>query len=279
MPSGEPIGTVAALFRYPVKSMLGERLAEAAVGERGLAGDRARAVVDVATGRVASAKAPRRWKAMLACAAAGAGADTRVTLPGGDELGADDPRLADRLGDLLGRPVAVRETAAPGTELERAVPESVLRDGVDAEVEAVTLEIGAEAPAGTFFDFAAVHLITRASLERIGALHPAGAVDVVRYRPNLVLDLPGLDAFAEDAWPGRTLTLGDGVRLEVLIPTPRCAIPTLAHGALPRDPDAYRVVAAHHRVSIEGDELACAGAYARVIGGGRLREGDPVRLG
>jgi uncharacterized protein YcbX len=69
------------------------------------------------------------------------------------------------------------------------------------------------------------------------------------------------------------------VVLEVVVPTPRCAIPTLAHGALPPDPDALRVLNAHHVVDIEGfGTAACAGAYARVVRGGRVRRGDAARL-
>src|SRR5688500_173090 len=65
-----PAGTVAALWRYPVKSMGGEALRAAPLDERGLLGDRAYAVLDVATGHVASAKHPRKWAALLACRAA-----------------------------------------------------------------------------------------------------------------------------------------------------------------------------------------------------------------
>lgn len=64
-----PIGTVTALWRYPVKSMQGEVLDTTVLAERGLLGDRAYAVRDVATGHIASAKHPRQWGQLLACRA------------------------------------------------------------------------------------------------------------------------------------------------------------------------------------------------------------------
>ena len=121
--------------------------------------------------------------------------------------------------------------------------------------------------------------MTVATLRQLAALHPRGSVDPARYRPNLVLDLPAEEPFAENGWTGRTLALGDGVVLEVLVPTPRCAIPTLAHGDAPPDPDALRVVSAANRTHIEGfGEAACVGAYARVVQDGTVRRGDPARL-
>jgi len=279
VPDVAAAGSVAALRRHPVKSMLGEELPEAELGPRGVAGDRALALVDLESGQVASAKEPRLWKRLLACSASGAGDEVVLVLPGGERLPAGDPGVDGRLSALLGRRVALRDTPPAAPELQRAVPEEVLREGVDAAVETVTLEMGQAAPGGTFFDFAPLHLITRATLDAIGALHPRGAVDAARYRPNLVLDLPGTPGFAENRWTGRTLELGHEVVLEVIVPTPRCAIPTLAHGGEPRDPDALRVLHAHNVVEIEGfGTAACAGAYARVVRAGRVRRGDAVRL-
>lgn len=60
------IGSVAALWRYPVKSMQGEELDAAEISARGVLGDRAYAIVDRATGFVASAKHPRKWSTLFA---------------------------------------------------------------------------------------------------------------------------------------------------------------------------------------------------------------------
>jgi uncharacterized protein YcbX len=236
-------------------------------------------VVDTASGKVASAKEPRLWKRLLACSAHdGAGAGVRVRLPDGRVLHGPAEATDAELSALLGRPVALRGTPPAEPELERAVPEEVLRDGVDAPVSTVTLQMGAAAPPGTFFDFAPLHLVTSSTLARIAALHPRGEVAPARYRPNLVLDVPGLAGFAEDGWTGRELAVGPELVLRVLVPTPRCAIPTLAHGGRPRDPEALRILDAHNRVEIEGfGEAACAGAYAQVLRPGAIRRGDEVR--
>jgi len=70
MHSSEPVGTVRALWRFPVKSMLGEQLDAAELTEGGIVGDRAYAIRDRETGKVASAKHSKRWPNLLACRAA-----------------------------------------------------------------------------------------------------------------------------------------------------------------------------------------------------------------
>src|SRR5215218_9997287 len=69
MSIGQPVGTVGALWRFPVKSMLGEELDEVDVDEGGIVGDRAFALVDGETGKVASAKHPKVWPDLLRCRA------------------------------------------------------------------------------------------------------------------------------------------------------------------------------------------------------------------
>ena len=70
MHASEPVGTVRALWRFPVKSMLGEELEAADLGEGGVVGDRAYALVDKETGKVASAKHSKLWPDLLKCRAA-----------------------------------------------------------------------------------------------------------------------------------------------------------------------------------------------------------------
>ncbi|WP_187414380.1 MOSC domain-containing protein [Nonomuraea sp. PA05] len=250
---------VETLRRYPVKSMLGEEIAESRVSERGLDGDRARAVLDVATGKIASAKNPRLWSALLTVEGSRA--------PGDAEL-----------SELLGREVRLIDVPPEGAELERSVPERVLAEGIEAEVPHTMTTIGAGSPEGTFFDFAPIHLITTSTVERIGALGPRGHVEALRYRPNLVIATEP-EGFVENDWAGRELHVGDDVVLHVIVASPRCAVPTLAHGALERDTDALRTVARHNRVPVfDREPQACAGVYARVLRPGVVRTGDPVRL-
>ncbi|WP_030266627.1 MOSC domain-containing protein [Streptomyces sp. NRRL B-24484] len=262
-----------SLHRHPLKSALGEEIARARITGRGIEGDRVRALLDTATGRVVSAKNPRLWRALLTV--------TARTTPYGIRLLAADGRELDEAGltALLGREVRAVDVPPPGAELERSVPEEVLDRGADADVPATVHTLGSAAPPGTFFDFAPVHLVSTAALAALGG-GTGGPVAAARYRPNLVVETPGERGFPENAWVGRELRIGAGVRLEVLAATPRCAVPTLAHGVLPRDPEALRAAARLNRVEpLPGTgPMPCAGVYARVLAGGTVRRGDAVSL-
>jgi uncharacterized protein YcbX len=145
-------------------------------------------------------------------------------------------------------------------------------------VPSVLIEIGGAAPPGTFVDFAPLHLITTATLDRIAELSPSRRADLERYRPNVVIGTGG-SGFTENDWLGRELRIGGDLVLRVIARTPRCAIPTLAHGRLPRDTEALRVVARNNRVSPlpDVDPEPCAGVYAEVLRPGWISAGDPVR--
>jgi uncharacterized protein len=274
---------VAALRRYPVKSMLGEDLDASHVTVTGLIGDRQLAVLSRTTGKIASAKLPRLWRDLLTLSAAAGGVTgdgaVRITLPAGKTVWSSDADIDAVLSDLLDQPVTLTATPLPGAALDRAVPEAVLRDGVDAPVPAELMEIGGGGPPGTFVDFAPLHLLTTSTLDRIAELSPYRRADLERYRPNIVVrtSAPG---FVENDWLERILHVGTELVLRVIARTPRCAVPTLAHGALPRSPDALRVLAHHNRVApLDSlDPEPCAGVYAEVLRPGRIRTGDAVRL-
>jgi uncharacterized protein len=264
---------VAELWRYPVKSMLGHQLDEVTVGLGGLLGDRRFAVIDAATGKVGSAKQPRLWRSLLHARAVEKGGEVQITLPDGGQTTATDPRIDDQLSRALGRPVRLSAVPFAEADIDRADPDEVLDQGVEAEVDAPLLVLGEAVPEATFLDYAPLHLITTATLEHIGQPVP-------RYRPNLVIRTPPWHPpFAENAWVGRTMALGEVV-VRVVLPTPRCAIPTLEHGDLPRDPGALRTLMAQNRVEVPGfGVLPAAGVYATVERAGALRSGDDVRIG
>ncbi|MEV0648024.1 MOSC N-terminal beta barrel domain-containing protein [Phytomonospora sp. NPDC050363] len=268
---------IAALRRYPVKSVLGEDLRSAELGERGVPGDRRFALVDAESGLIASAKQPRLWRALLSARAEVTDGGVRVAFPDGSTVDGPSAGLDRALSKLSGREVRLTDVVPEGAALHRSIPEEVLESGVEAEVGATVTTLGAILP-GTFFDFAPVHIVTTATLTAISARSPRGTVEVERYRPNLVVDTGEAEGFVEDEWPGRVLVVG-GARLRVLLPSPRCAIPTLAHGSLPADRDALRVLASHHRVTIpDFGTFPTAGVYAVVEQGGAVAVGDGVEL-
>lgn len=266
---------LTTLRRYPVKSMLGEDVPELVVDESGAAGDRAMAVIDTATGRVATAKQPRLWRRLLQCSATGEPGRIHITLPDGRTTEAASPGAGLLLSELLERDVRLSERRPDGAEMERPDPEDVLTHGVDAALDYATLPVGAGTPGGSFVDFAPLHLITTATLDHLD-------IEALRYRPNLIVATPpGFAPYAENDWVGKELTIGS-VRLSPITPTPRCAVPTLAHGDLPRAPQAVRRPMTENRVDVDIPGLGalpCVGLYLAVVQGGTLRAGDNVVIG
>jgi len=277
------LGTVMALRRYPVKSMLGEDVTASGVTGAGLTGDRALALIHQTTGRVVSAKNPRLWRAMLTLTAATSdeGA-TKITFPDGKIAWSTDADVDEVLSEFLGQPVTLTATPPEHAAMEHADPDTVNEHGLTADAQTTLVEIAAGAPPGTFFNFAPVHLITSATLDQISELHPDGAEAAeVRYRPNVLISTPDLHGFTENDWLGEDLTIGDAV-LRVMARTPRCAVPTLPHGTITgRDPEALRIVARHNRVLprvADTSPQPCAGVYAEVVRPGVISTGDAVSM-
>jgi hypothetical protein len=257
--------------------MLGEEISESELGARGLTGDRAYALVDAADGKVSSAKNPRKWGKLFECRAASVGEGAvRITLADGTVVASSRPDCDAVLSRALGRAVRLSSTAPAGPALEEYWPDI---DGL-AHREAVTDEsIALGSPAGTFFDFAPLHLVTSATLAHLGELYPQGRFDTRRFRPNLVVEVPAGSGFVENGWIGRTLAIGDRVRLTVVGPCPRCVMTTLPQGDLPQDPGILRTAVRHNRVEAGGQVFdAVVGVYATALAGGTVRRGDPVRL-
>jgi uncharacterized protein YcbX len=269
------------LYRYPVKSMLGEAVIAVSVTEGGLCGDRVYAVLDE-TGAVGSAKHPRKWGALLRCRSRlDESGVVRVVLPDGTAVSVEDPDLDLRLSKLLGRQVFVSAAVPEHGRLERAVPAyeggvpEVMRESAAVDDTGESITTGSVAP-GTFFDFGQVHLVTTAALARMRTVYPAGDFDARRFRPNLVVDAHGGQGFPEDAWLGSRLRVGEAL-FRVVVPTPRCVIPTLGHDELPPDPGIMRAVARDHRIPVfDLGRLSCLGVYLDVLEAGTVRVGDSV---
>ena len=231
-------GTIAALRRYPVKSLAGEQLDALELDTRGVTGDRLWALVD-GEGNLASGKGSRRFRAvrgLMVHAARLDGDAPVVTLADGRSARLGEPAMDELVGAMAG----------PGWRLAReaAVPHH---------------------------DAAPVHLATTSTLaalaERVGtAVHPE------RLRPNVLVDTGSEPGLAEDAWLGRELAIGD-VRLRVRERTERCVMVDHVRAGMPGLPGSRGVLKAAGRLN-----EACAGVYADVVRPGRLRVGDAVVL-
>jgi uncharacterized protein len=239
---------VVEVWRYPVKSMGGERLdAPTEVTERGLEGDRALAVVDVATGKVLSAKtvplllqATARWED---------GAVRLTTDAGGLDTADTDGDVDERLSAWLGRPVHLR----PPIDGERARFDLELDPDDPTEVRELQTQ------PGSFFDSrSTLHLLTTASL---------GDHDVRRFRPNLLVEADG--DHPEDGWVERDLGIG-GITAHVRKRTARCVLVTKPQPRLPQDSSVFRDL-----VRTRSGDL---GVYVDPRTYGPVGPGDPVEV-
>lgn len=285
------VGEVVGLWRYPVKSMLGEAVAACDLTATGIAGDRAYALIDNDDGKVASAKNPRKWGALMECRASLLDDGVvEMTLPDGRSVRSDADDVDAVLSRFLGRDVHLAATAPADRsfeevwpDIEGLAPEQVIADtniGIEEGGERVSqLPLGLGAPPGTFFDLSPLHLLSTATLTHLQELAPAATFDPRRYRPNLLVDTDDAPGFIENEWVGRTVGLGSGARMTVSMPTMRCVMTTLPQEDLPRDRETLRTIAAHNQVEIAGLGVwACAGVYGGVDAPGAVRLGDPVVL-
>ena len=127
MSRSEPVGTVRALWRFPVKSMLGEELEAVDLGEGGVVGDRAYAIVDRETGRVASAKHSKLWPDLLKCRAVFVDPPrpgeeippARLELANGSSVQSDDADVNAVLSRFFGREVELSSAAQNGYTIDQ----------------------------------------------------------------------------------------------------------------------------------------------------------------
>jgi len=272
MSSAKSIGVLAAIHRYPVKSMMGEELNASRVGAKGLQGDRVFALADPETGKVASAKNPSKWPALFAFRAAFTEplADSsplppaRITFPDGSSILTADGNIHGRLSSALGKPVRFLAGAPPAGTLEEYWPDI---DGL-ARRDVVTDEA---MPAETFFDCSTIHLLTTATLESLRALHPEGQFETRRFRPNLVVQTTGeFKGFPEHEWTGKVLAIGSEVKLKITGDCGRCVMTTLSQGDLPKDTGILKAAAKHNQARV--------GVYASVLQNGFIRAGDAIQI-
>lgn len=281
------LGRVREIWRHPVKSMQGERLASSPIGPLGLPGDRAFAVRDEVRGGIRGAKKiaglMRFGARYLEEPKLGVPAPApEITLPDGATLRADAPDAAARISAALEHPVTLwpLRPASDREHYRRGAPDHAdffteLRSIFGREPDEPLPDLRVfprdvlefESPPGTYFDAFPLLLVTDASLRRLAELAPASRVDVRRFRPTLVLETGGEPGFVEAGWEGARLRVGSAL-VDVTIGCPRCVMITHAFADLPRDPGLMRTVVR--------EASQCIGVYASVREPGIVREGDSV---
>jgi uncharacterized protein YcbX len=282
------VGRVSEVWRYPVKSMGGERLTQGILGARGVTGDRGWALRDERAGEIRGAK---KLPTLLRCAARYLSEPTEdtvppaeITLPDGTRIRSDDAGAAARLSTMLGRPVTLWPLQPPSAteHYRRAAPDNPdilaeLREifGRTADEPLPDLSVFPPeimeytSPLGTYFDAFPLHLLTTASLAALAARNPSARFDVRRFRPNVLIETAGTAGLVETEWAGRTLHIG-GASIKVEIPCVRCVMTTLPQGDLAKDPSVLR--------TIVSDAAQNLGVYATVTSPGRIAAGDTVEL-
>lgn len=278
------IGTIVSMWRYPVKSIRGEKLSVAQVRSDGLLGDRSYAILDPSDGKVATAKNPRKWPNLFTfsatCVEAGSYETVfpvRITFPDGTIVTSEHADLNQTLSKALNREVQLISTEQGTVQgVASSLPPSWTArseeywpdiEGRDHRETVTDFAL----PTGTFFDAPRVHLLTTATLQTLHDGYPQGCFAVQRFRPNLVVDpVVGTTGFAEHAWIGQTLAIGEEVCLRITGPCGRCVMTTLPQGDLPKDPGILRTALQLNQGHV--------GVYATVVRGGTIRDGDQVSL-
>ncbi len=296
MVTSELVGSLAELWRFPVKSMKGERLEQAEFTERGLVGDRAYALIEADTGKVVSAKSVRLFPDLFACQAAfveppRSGRElppVRITLPDVTSVISASSDVDRVLSACFRRDVTLARAAPDDFTIDQYHPDIEDVDPAghrDTVVEqklgsALFAELGlaSPVPVGSFFDVFPVSILTTSTLERLNEIRPQSRFDQRRFRMNVIVNTNEA-GFVENAWIGHELTVGDAVRLNVALPDPRCVMTTLAQDELPNDTEVLRTLTRHNRVQV-GDlgQFPCAGVYAVAEAPGTMRTGDRVAL-
>jgi uncharacterized protein len=295
MDASEPVGTVRALWRFPVKSMLGEEVAAADVSEGAVVGDRAYALMDTETGKVVSAKHPKLWPNLVACRAAfveppRADAElppVRIDLADGSSVMSDAADVDAVLSRFFGRDVELAHAAENGYTIDQYHPDEENYDPDGHRDEVVEAQLGAAffnerglpsaVAEGSFLDLFPLSVLTTSSLDQFEELEPETDFDARRFRMNVIVDTPA-NEFVENDWPGHRLAIGDDVQLGVALPDPRCVMPSLAHDHLPRDPRILKALARHNRIDVAGAMYPCAGVYAVAEATGTIHKDDRVDL-
>ena len=279
-----------------MKSMGGEQLRDVEVTERGVLGDRAYALIDKDTGKVVSAKSAKLFPKMLDCKAAFVkpprhGSDlppVQILLPNGTTVRSDSGEVDRVLSAHFKRNVTLGRVAPEDFTIDQYHPDVEGADPGGNRDTVVAAKLGSAlfadlkmespVPVGSFLDVFPLSVLTTSTLARLDGLRPQSRFDQRRFRMNVIVKTERT-GFVENGWVGHELGLGDGARINVALPDPRCVMTTVAQDGLPKDTDVLRTLVSHNRLQVgELGQFPCAGVYAVVAAPGTVRIGDRVIL-
>jgi len=282
------VGRVAAIWRYPVKSMRGESLESCDVGDFGIPGDRGWAVRDEAAGEMRGAK---KFPVLMQCRAQYRSEPSdvdippvEIELPDGTRTASDADDVGVKLSACIGRKVTLwprrpsedREHYRRKAKFDEPTLREIfgrLPDEPLPDLTALPRELLRElteytSPLGTYFDAYPIQFVSTSWLATLAEHNPKARFEAPRFRPNFLIETeePGL---VELGWCGKALRIG-GVRLTGTIPTMRCSMTVQATEDLEKDLSVLRTIVR------ESDQNV--GVYATVDGAGGIRVGDSVEL-
>jgi uncharacterized protein len=264
------LGRVAAINRYPVKSMQGESLASALLTEHGIVGDRQWALRDLTTGKIISAKVPKLGIPLLTCGAVTqVDGSVSVTVDG---LTAPVTQVDAVLTQLLGRDVRMEQLSGADEVYASEWPE--IEDTVLSG-----MELDLSLAKGSYADLSPLHLLTSSSLAHLNTLAEGSNITANRFRPGILIETdPTTEAFVENNWNAIRVSVGSA---ELLLgaASPRCIMTTLPQpvDGLDRDPAVLQAIAKHNRRDFGGfGNFACLGVYADVARPGSVAVGDEL---
>ena len=258
------VGHVDSVWRYPVKSMRGEKLPEAFLGFPGMYGDRAYAFRSSAAPKGFPYFTGREQPQMLRYRASYRHADRMTMPPNLAEAEALAPGVTPVYADLADQMVDVETPSGEIFAVDDPRLSDLLREGAR---DGLTLTLLRSERALT--DCRPVSLISLQTARQLSA-EVGIDVDKRRFRANVYLDLAGGAGFGEDAWVGRRIRIGAKAEVSVMDRDPRCKMITLDPDTAQANPDVIRHVAKAHD--------GMAGVYAAVVVEGAIRAGDAILL-
>ena len=292
-------GQVTEIWRFPIKSMGGERVAQAELTAAGLLGDRALALLDMETGKVASAKTVRLFPDLMACQARfekepvpgapiiGHLPNIEISLPNGQTVDTLSKGANAALSGFFGREVRLISGAPDDFVVDQYHPDlpnlnpAGNRDIVVPQPLGASLfrALGQEPPLApnTLQDLFPLSVMTSGTLSALRDAAEGSAISTERFRMNVVIGAE-TEGMPENHWAGLTGSLGEAV-MAFAMPAPRCVMTTRPTAGLGEDTRILRAVSEINRIEIPGiGAYPCAGIYAVGVQAGTIRQGDTLML-